>query len=187
MSRPRVLHLLIKMVIRWCLMWEGLVLLYQNFLFKKIAAKCILVVVVKWHHHENVLFSGVSLWNCTFVIRFQECSWARQDVRYSDTSPCSVQTCFSSSDRGWLTCLIFHELLRQTFWWQTGDDTSCTYTRLMNMNFSRKKSILIGCLQFYNRPISQSCAVAEGEQFWQATGQSNLAYKRLAATKAVKV
>ena len=123
--------------------------------------------------------------NCTFVIRFQECSWARQDVRYSDTSPCSVQTCFSSSDRGWLTCLIFHELLRPTFWWQTGDDTSCTYTRLMNMNFSRKKSILIGCLQFYNRLVSQSCAV--GEQFWRVTGQSYLVYKWLAATKASTV
>ena len=32
-ERPRVLQLLIKMLIR-CLMWEGLVLLYRNFLFK---------------------------------------------------------------------------------------------------------------------------------------------------------
>ena len=33
-ERPRALQLLIKMLIRWCLMWEGLVLLYRNFLFK---------------------------------------------------------------------------------------------------------------------------------------------------------
>ena len=31
-ERPRALQLLIKVLIRWCLMWEGLVLLYQNFL-----------------------------------------------------------------------------------------------------------------------------------------------------------
>ena len=38
-----------------------------------------------------------------------------------------------------------------------------------------------------NKPVSQSCAVAKSGQFWRATGQSNLAYKRLAATKASKV
>ena len=37
------------------------------------------------------------------------------------------------------------------------------------------------------KPVSQSCAVAKSEKFRQATGQSNLAYKRLAATKASKV
>ena len=37
------------------------------------------------------------------------------------------------------------------------------------------------------KPISQSCAVAKSETFWQATGQSNLAYRRLSATKASKV
>ena len=31
---PRALQLLIKMLIRRCLMWEGLVLLYRNFVFK---------------------------------------------------------------------------------------------------------------------------------------------------------
>ena len=35
--------------------------------------------------------------------------------------------------------------------------------------------------------VSQSCAVAKSEKFWWATGQSNLAYKRLATTKASKV
>ena len=38
-----------------------------------------------------------------------------------------------------------------------------------------------------NKAISQSCAVPKSEHFWRATGQSNLAYKRLAATKASKV
>ena len=33
-ERPCALQLLIKMLIRWCLMWEGLFLLYRNFLFK---------------------------------------------------------------------------------------------------------------------------------------------------------
>ena len=36
-------------------------------------------------------------------------------------------------------------------------------------------------------PLSQSCAVAKSGNFWRATGQSNLVYKRLAATKASKV
>ena len=49
----------------------------------------------------------------------------------------------------------------------------------------QEEKYLNSCLQFYNRPVSQSCAV--GEQFWRATGQSNLAYKRLAATKASTV
>ena len=35
--------------------------------------------------------------------------------------------------------------------------------------------------------ISQSCAVAKSDKFWRTTGQSNFAYKRLAATKASKV
>ena len=35
-ERPRALQLLIKMLIRWCLMWEGLILLYRNFLFNLI-------------------------------------------------------------------------------------------------------------------------------------------------------
>ena len=38
-----------------------------------------------------------------------------------------------------------------------------------------------------NKPVSQSCAVAKSGKFWRATGQSNLTYKRLAATKASKV
>ena len=37
------------------------------------------------------------------------------------------------------------------------------------------------------QPFSQSCAVAESEKFWWATGQSNLAHKWLAATKASNV
>ena len=40
-ERPRALQLLIKMLIRLCLMWEGLVLLYRNFLFKVNTALCI--------------------------------------------------------------------------------------------------------------------------------------------------
>ena len=36
------------------------------------------------------------------------------------------------------------------------------------------------------KPVSQSCAVAKSEKFWRATGQSNLVYKRVAATKASK-
>ena len=39
----------------------------------------------------------------------------------------------------------------------------------------------------YEKPGSQSFAVAKCGKFWWATGQSNLAYKRLAATKASKV
>ena len=35
--------------------------------------------------------------------------------------------------------------------------------------------------------VSQSCAVTKSEKFWRATEQSNLSYKRLAATKASKV
>ena len=35
--------------------------------------------------------------------------------------------------------------------------------------------------------MSQSCAVAKSDKFWRATGQSLLAYKRLAATKSYKV
>ena len=35
-----------------------------------------------------------------------------------------------------------------------------------------------------NKPVSQSCAVAKSEKFWRATGQSNLAYKRLATAKS---
>ena len=44
------------------------------------------------------------------------------------------------------------------------------------------------CLCPY-KPVLQSCAVASPEsgQFWRATGQSNLADKRMAATKASKV
>ena len=37
------------------------------------------------------------------------------------------------------------------------------------------------------RPVSQSCAIAKSENFWWATGQSNLAHKQLATTKASKV
>ena len=37
--------------------------------------------------------------------------------------------------------------------------------------------------QRYIKPIPQSCAVVKSETFWRATGQSNLVYKRLAATK----
>ena len=39
---------------------------------------------------------------------------------------------------------------------------------------------------FY-KPVSQSCAAAKSEKFWRATGQSNLADKWLATTKASKV
>ena len=38
-----------------------------------------------------------------------------------------------------------------------------------------------------NEPVSQSCAVATNEQIWRAAGQSNVAYERLAGTKASKV
>ena len=38
-----------------------------------------------------------------------------------------------------------------------------------------------------NTPVSQSCAVAENNKFWRATGQSNLTYDRLATPKASKV
>ena len=38
-----------------------------------------------------------------------------------------------------------------------------------------------------NKIVLQSCAAAKSETFWQATGQSNLAYKWLAATKTSKV
>ena len=34
LERPCVLQLLVKMLIRLCLMWEGLALLYRNFVFK---------------------------------------------------------------------------------------------------------------------------------------------------------
>ena len=37
------------------------------------------------------------------------------------------------------------------------------------------------------KPVSQSCVVAKSGIFWQVTGQSNLAYKWLAATKISKV
>ena len=46
--------------------------------------------------------------------------------------------------------------------------------------------ILIACRP-RNKPVSQSCAVAKSGKFWRATGQSNLADKRLAAVKASKV
>ena len=39
----------------------------------------------------------------------------------------------------------------------------------------------------WNKPVSPSCAVAKSEQSWRVIGQSNLTYKRLAATKASKV
>ena len=38
-----------------------------------------------------------------------------------------------------------------------------------------------------DKPDLQSCAVAETEQFWWATGQSNLAYEWLAAGKVSNV
>ena len=38
-----------------------------------------------------------------------------------------------------------------------------------------------------HKPVSQSCAVAKSGKLWRTTGQSSLAYKRLAATKASKV
>ena len=41
--------------------------------------------------------------------------------------------------------------------------------------------------QEWYKPASQLCAVATSEKFWRATGQSNLADKWLAATKASKV
>ena len=41
-ERPRALQLLIKMVIRWCLIWEGLVLLYQNF-YNRTQPRCFLM------------------------------------------------------------------------------------------------------------------------------------------------
>ena len=43
------------------------------------------------------------------------------------------------------------------------------------------KVAVIGCLLFYcyfssvYKPVSKSCAVAKSEQFWRASGQSNLA------------
>ena len=38
----------------------------------------------------------------------------------------------------------------------------------------------------WNRLASQSCAIANSEQLWWTVGQSNLAYKRMAVTKASK-
>ena len=38
-----------------------------------------------------------------------------------------------------------------------------------------------------DKPVSQLWAVTKNKKFWQATGQLNLAYKRLAETKACKV
>ena len=37
-----------------------------------------------------------------------------------------------------------------------------------------------------NKPASQSCAIAKSEKFWRTIKQSNLAYKRMAVTKASK-
>ena len=48
-------------------------------------------------------------------------------------------------------------------------------------------SLLCQLLVFLKKPVLQSCAVPKNEKFWRATGQSNLAYKRLVATKASKV
>ena len=42
----------------------------------------------------------------------------------------------------------------------------------------------ISCLEF-NKPVSQSYAAAKSEKFWWATGQSNLAYKRLLTTTKI--
>ena len=36
-----------------------------------------------------------------------------------------------------------------------------------------------------NKPVSQSCTVAKSENFWWATGQSNLAYNWLVATSKI--
>ena len=40
---------------------------------------------------------------------------------------------------------------------------------------------------WFKKPVSQSCAEAKSNTFWRATGQSNLAYKWMATTKASKV
>ena len=41
----------------------------------------------------------------------------------------------------------------------------------------------ISCSRFgVNGPVSQSCTVAKREEFWRATGQSNLVYKWLTTT-----
>ena len=39
----------------------------------------------------------------------------------------------------------------------------------------------VNCNTQQVKPVLQSCTVAKSEHFWRATGQSNLAYKRLAA------
>ena len=46
---------------------------------------------------------------------------------------------------------------------------------------------IIKSCYFDNNAVSQSFTVAKSETFWRATGQSNLVYKQVAATKASKV
>ena len=76
---PRALQLLIKMLIRLCLSWEGLVLLYQNFLFKSLSQCCtisnfdgkaiahmtfsVLQLIVSYYIESNILniFPGKSV------------------------------------------------------------------------------------------------------------------------------
>ena len=57
-----------------------------------------------------------------------------------------------------------------------------------NMRNVRCNSCGVSTSQFQsNKPVSESCAVAKSEKFWWASGQSNLAYKLLAAARASKV
>ena len=55
---------------------------------------------------------------------------------------------------------------------------------------SMQMLVILHTALFYaisNKPVSQSYVVAKPEKFWWATGQSNMADKWLAATKASKV
>ena len=58
---------------------------------------------------------------------------------------------------------------------------------LFRLSWRRFHHIGVTLVGIASKPVSQSCAVVESETLWRATGQSNLAYGRLAATKASKV
>ena len=51
------------------------------------------------------------------------------------------------------------------------------------LGWSRDRRLGMSC----SKQVSQSCTVTKSETFWQATRQSNLVYKWMAATKASKV
>ena len=148
MNRPRVLHLLFKMVIRWCLMWEGLVLLYRNFLFKKDCSemhsgscsqmtssrKC----PILWHQSLTLYFchsvSGVFLGPTGRTILWYQ-SLLRTNLFFQ-----LWQRFAYLFDISW----IIETNLLVADWWRYFMYHTC----LMNMNFSRKKSILIAAFNF---------------------------------------